>query len=48
MARENSRLLDNGDAFPEMEFDCIENRRIVLPGDFGERWNVFLVYRGHW
>lgn len=48
MARENSPPLDNGSAFPEMEFETTEGGKILFPRDFGQKWNVFLVYRGHW
>lgn len=48
MARENDRILDTGDFFPEMEFDTVSGEKIVLPRDFGQRWNVLLFYRGHW
>ncbi len=48
MARENDRMLDTGDFFPEMEFDTVSGEKIVLPRDFGQRWNVLLFYWGHW
>jgi hypothetical protein len=48
MSRSNCKILDNGDSFPAMGCNAVDGRRIVLPDDFGERWNVLLFYRGHW
>ncbi len=48
MSRTNCRVLDNGDRFPKMTCDAVDGGKIILPEDFGERWNVLLFYRGHW
>jgi hypothetical protein len=47
MTRANIRLLDNRDPFPQMRFSDVAGGAIVLPEAFGERWNVFLLYRGN-
>ncbi len=47
MARENCKLLDTGDFFPELKFKGLL-KDVALPDDFGERWNVLLFYRGQW
>lgn len=48
MARVNCKILDNGDAFPKMKFNVVNNDVIVLPDNFGNKWNVLIFYRGHW
>lgn len=48
MSHADCRILDTGDAFPELKFDIVGGESIALPKDFGERWNVLLFYRGHW
>lgn len=48
MSRVECRILDNGTTFPEIKFSTVEGSAMVLPRDFGERWNVLLLYRGHW
>jgi hypothetical protein len=48
MARINCKLLDTGDHFPEIEFNTVDGVSLTLPGDFGDRWNILLFYRGHW
>jgi hypothetical protein len=48
MAREKSSILDSGDMFPEITFQTITGKEVVLPKDFGNGWSLFLVYRGHW
>ncbi len=48
MARAECKFLDTGDAFPHMEFSSLDGGTIVLPKDFGERWNVLVLYRGNW
>lgn len=48
MARVQERILDTGDVFPELEFNTTEGDKIVLPRDFGNKWNIFLIYRGYW
>jgi hypothetical protein len=48
MTRVNVMLLDNGEFFPELKFPSVGGGTIVLPDDFGQRWNVFLLYRVNW
>ena len=48
MARKDVNILDTGDQFPEMDFDSVSDGRIKIPGDFRQKWSVFLIYRGSW
>jgi peroxiredoxin len=48
MARESPVMLDNGDVFPDINFPTVSGENIILPGDFSNRWVIFLIYRGHW
>ncbi len=48
MARQGSLILDTGDRFPALEMDSVSGERIILPVDFMGKWNVLLLYRGHW
>ena len=48
MAISTCRILDTGDIFPQMSFSSVGGETIILPRDFGERWNVLFFYRGHW
>jgi hypothetical protein len=31
-----------------MKFNVVNNDVIVLPDNFGNKWNVLIFYRGHW
>lgn len=48
MAREEGKILEPGDMFPEMEFESIKNGSIVLPRDISGKWSILLFYRGYW
>ena len=48
MAREDVRILDTGDQFPEMDFDVVGGGKIKIPEDCNQKWSVFLIYRGSW
>ncbi len=48
MARNTSRLLDRGDAFPVYRVSLVDGGAAILPADFSGRWAVVLGYRGHW
>jgi hypothetical protein len=48
MARSKEKVLDTGDIFPAFEFNTTEGDKILLPRDLGNKWNVFLIYRGYW
>jgi hypothetical protein len=48
MARLDSAFLDTNDLFPEMELRLVSEESLRLPGDFGEGYAVFLLYRGYW
>ena len=48
MARFDSKFLDTNDLFSEMELRLVSEETLKLPGDFGEGYSVFLLYRGYW
>jgi hypothetical protein len=48
MAREGSFILDSGDKLPMLTMETVRHGRVTLPDHFGDRWGVFLIYRGHW
>ena len=48
MARPDANLLDTNDLFPEMELRLVSEEPLKLPGDFGEGYADFLLYRGYW
>ncbi len=48
MSRKNCNILDTGNEFPKLSFRTIEEKVIVLPDFFGERWNILIFYRGQW
>jgi peroxiredoxin len=49
MARKtNARLLDAGDTFPGLELTLTDGKRLRLPADLGQQFNVVLVNRGAW
>jgi hypothetical protein len=48
MSHSNGKILDTGNAFPEMTFETTRGVTTRLPRDFGIRWNILLFYRGHW
>ena len=49
MARKASaRLLDAGDTFPELELTLADGRRLRLPEELTQPFNVVLVNRGAW
>lgn len=47
MARNaTARWLDAGDAFPQIDLALVDGRRLSLPGDLTQPFNVVLVNRG--
>jgi peroxiredoxin len=49
MARKkNARLLDAGDIFPGLELTLTDGKRLRLPADLTQPFNVVLVNRGAW
>ncbi|MCA9706263.1 MAG: redoxin domain-containing protein [Myxococcales bacterium] len=40
--------LDTGDPMPELMVDTVAHGRVDVPGVFGSRWGVLLLYHGHW
>jgi len=49
MARKtNARLLDAGDTFPSLELSLTNGKRLRLPTDLTQPFNVVLVNRGSW
>ena len=49
MARKrNAPLLDAGDRFPTLELFLTDGRRLTLPADLSQPYNVVLVNRGAW
>ena len=49
MARKtNARFLDAGDTFPGLELTLTDGKRLRLPADLTQPFNVVLVNRGAW
>ena len=48
MPRMTDKMLDSGDAFPDIEIAKVGGGKISLPGEFSGGWGVVLLYRGHW
>ncbi len=48
MPRMTDKMLDSGDAFPNIEIAKAGGGTISLPGEFSGGWGVVLLYRGHW
>ena len=48
MPREQGRILDAKDTFPELAFSTVEDETLHLPGDFEGSWGIVLFYRGEW
>lgn len=48
MARNSSLLLDEGDAFPQMNFQNIDGGITHLPDDWSGSWALLIAYRGNW
>jgi peroxiredoxin len=49
MARKtNTRLLDAGDTFPDLSLTLTNGKRLLLPPDLTQPFNVLLVNRGAW
>src|SRR5262245_48377720 len=42
------KVLQNGDAFPNIVVDAVGGGRISLPEDLGGSYGVVLIYRGSW
>ncbi|MGQ0651757.1 MAG: hypothetical protein ACT4P4_05750 [Betaproteobacteria bacterium] len=40
--------LNAGDPFPQLELKLAAGGTLVLPQGLGGRYNVILLYRGHW
>ena len=48
MARIGNKILDSGDAFPDLTFKTIDGKKIETASYLKGSWNVVLFYRGHW
>ena len=48
MPRMTDKILDSGEAFPNIEIDQVGGGKISLPGDLAGSWGGVLLYRGHW
>ncbi|MDQ5985936.1 MAG: hypothetical protein CSYNP_01654 [Syntrophus sp. SKADARSKE-3] len=46
MAQYDGKKLDNGDIFPRLELQLLDNSKVVLPEMTAGQWTVLLVYRG--
>ena len=44
----SSRLLDSGDPFPDLELTLTDGRRMQIPRDLTQPYNVVLITRGAW
>lgn len=42
------KLLNRGDAFPELLVNTVGGRTLAVPGDLHLERNVLLFYRGSW
>ena len=48
MARIGNKILDSGDAFPNLTFNTIDGGQIQTATRLKGSWNVVLFYRGFW
>jgi peroxiredoxin len=48
MARIGTKILDQGDVFPQLNFSLIDGTDLVVPEALKKQWNVLLFYRGSW
>lgn len=48
MTQSGKKVLDGGDAFPNMSLNLTGGGTINLPEGIKGSWTIFLVYRGHW
>jgi len=48
MARFETKLLDAGDAFPDLKVKLIDGREVQAREATKQDWNVILFYRGAW
>ncbi len=48
MATLDSKRLDNRDKFPAFEFTLADGRRLRVPEEFDQPFQVVLFYRGYW
>ncbi len=48
LLHDRQSLLQNGQAFPELEFPAVGGGRVSLPMDLTGSFGVVLVYRGAW
>jgi len=48
MAQTATAKLDDGDAFPTMTIDMLDDSSLTLPADFEGQWSIVLIYRGEW
>jgi peroxiredoxin len=48
MARPDSRPLDTGDLFPNLDVTLVDGRKLSLPRDLTHPFEVVLLNRGHW
>lgn len=48
MARSGSKILDNGDAFPNLTLKTIDGKTVQTDAYLKGSWNVLLFYRGSW
>jgi hypothetical protein len=47
VARQDSKILDGGDAFPALEMDIVGGGKMNVPGDMGDGWKAVLLIRGY-
>ena len=48
MAQADTKKLDSGDRFPEIQLSLIDGGSLSLPVETEGRWTIFIVNRGHW
>ncbi len=48
MTQSGKKMLDGGDAFPNMSLNLTGGAAIDLLEEVKGSWTIFLVYRGHW
>lgn len=48
MARLGTKILDTGDAFPDLKLKTLDGSEIQTKTGLKNEWNVVLFYRGSW
>jgi len=46
LARADTKTIDTGDRFPDLEIKMLEGGTTKVPDDLTGKWSVFIIYRG--